>query len=500
MKYRIALILFLSIVSVSLTAQSWTMFYEGENGFDYSWLNHSITDDMGNTVFVGTSGSSADSRYAFIMSIRPDGTYATKACVEEGVLSATLLSIITLPNGNYFTTGIKDTTEGPFFDVIVFDPDLNIVSERQYAPEGKGEDFYGISKSVLDCDGNIVSTAVQMYDIQGYAAYHSGMLYRFTPEGDTIQHRDLYSEESPLNMGFTDYFCASNLFYDSERQELLYFGVGLHNYGSLEYFDEDFNLVRAYKLEVSNSDTCYAISGGPAQCHLKSFDEDLIIFDDDINQDLFASKVSLDGKIEKRIVLRPMVDTIEDPALACCMAEMMDGNLCYYFDWYTFTYDSGVQCAYLINDDLEIVGSYFDDSGIRAYPRCIASTNDGGCIMVSDSMTLLNQTRIIPYFIKLMPDDFTMVPLSVQEKPANDCQGVYPNPAKDFVNISIQDIEDPNLNIRICDATGRMMTDRKVVGEGNTIVVDISQLKPGIYVYSIYNTQKELLIGKFIKE
>ena len=338
-----------------------------------------------------------------------------------------------------------------------------------------------------------------MYDIQGYAAYHSGMLYRFTPEGDTIQHRDLYSEESPLNMGFTDYFCAFNLFYDCDQNELLYLGRGLHNCGSLEYFDEDFNLVRAYKLEVSNSDTCYTISGGPAQCHLRSFDEDLIIFDED-DRDLYATKISLEGEFDQRIALRPMVDTIEDPALICCMAEMMDGNLCYYFDWYTFTYDSGVQCAYLINDDLEIVGSYSDDSGIRAYPRCIASTNDGGCIMVSDSMTLLNQTRIIPYFIKLMPEDFTMVPLSVQEKPASDCQGVYPNPAKDFVNISIQDIEDPNLNIRICDATGRMMTDRKVVGEGNTIVVDISQLKPGIYVYSIYNTQKELLTGKFVKE
>lgn len=499
MKFRLLLSFILSFVAVNLTAQSWTMFYEGENGFDYSWLNQGVTDNMGNTVFVGTSGPSVNSRYAFIMSIRPDGTYVTKACVEESVETATLASIIVLPNGNYFTTGVKETTEGPFFDVIVFDSDLNIVAERQYAPEGKGEDFCGNTQSVLDCNGNIVSTAVQKYGIQGYAAYHSGMLYRFTPEGDTIQHRDLYSEESPLNMGFTDYFCAFNLFYDCDQNELLYCGKGLHNCGSLEYFDEDFTLVRAYKLEVSNSDTCYAISGGSTQCHLKSFNEDLIIFDED-NRDLYATKISFEGDFDQRIVLRPMVDTIEDPALACCMAEMLDGNLCYYYDWHTVTYDSGIQCAYLINDDLEIVGSYSDDSGIRAYPRCIASTNDGGCIMVSDSMTLLNQTRIIPYFIKLMPDDFTMVPLSVQEDHTNNSQGAYPNPAKDFVNISIQDIENPNLNIRIWDATGRIMTDRKVTGKGNTIVVDISQLKPSIYFYSIYNTQKELLKGKFVKE
>lgn len=134
MKYRIALILFLSIVSVSLTAQSWTMFYEGENGFDYSWLNQGVTDDMGNTIFVGTSGPSADNRYAFIMSIKPDGTYATKVCFEESVETTTLANIIILPNGNYFTTGVKETTEGPFFDVIVFDPDLNIVSEKAICP------------------------------------------------------------------------------------------------------------------------------------------------------------------------------------------------------------------------------------------------------------------------------------------------------------------------------------------------------------------------------
>ena len=42
--------------------------------------------------------------------------------------------------------------------------------------------------------------------------------------------------------------------------------------------------------------------------------------------------------------------------------------------------------------------------------------------------------------------------------------------------------------------------ERYIHGEGNVLTVGIAGLKAGVYVYRIYNNEKELLKGKFVKE
>jgi hypothetical protein len=50
------------------------------------------------------------------------------------------------------------------------------------------------------------------------------------------------------------------------------------------------------------------------------------------------------------------------------------------------------------------------------------------------------------------------------------------------------------------DALGRPCLDRFIRGEGNVLTVGVSGLKAGVYFYRVYNAEKELLTGKWIKQ
>ena len=81
------------------------------------------------------------------------------------------------------------------------------------------------------------------------------------------------------------------------------------------------------------------------------------------------------------------------------------------------------------------------------------------------------------------------------------CGAVYPNPAKDELNIDISGLpEHHEHRIQITDALGHICMDRVIRGEGNVLTLGVSGLKAGIYVYSIYNAKKEIVRNKFIKE
>jgi hypothetical protein len=41
---------------------------------------------------------------------------------------------------------------------------------------------------------------------------------------------------------------------------------------------------------------------------------------------------------------------------------------------------------------------------------------------------------------------------------------------------------------------------RIIQGSGNLLTIDVSSLEPGAYLYSVYNKEKELFNGKFVKE
>ena len=78
---------------------------------------------------------------------------------------------------------------------------------------------------------------------------------------------------------------------------------------------------------------------------------------------------------------------------------------------------------------------------------------------------------------------------------------VYPNPVKNNLNIDISDLpQNKEHRIQITDAFGHICLDRIIPGEGNVLTLGVSELKAGLYTYRIYNMDKELIKGKFVKE
>ena len=104
--------------------------------------------------------------------------------------------------------------------------------------------------------------------------------------------------------------------------------------------------------------------------------------------------------------------------------------------------------------------------------------------------------------MKLTREEMNPIPASVKETPVTEIQGkAYPNPARDVLNIDLSGVENiDGCRISITDALGRPCLDRFIRGEGNVLTIGVSGLKAGVYFYRVYNAEKEMIGGKFVKE
>lgn len=79
----------------------------------------------------------------------------------------------------------------------------------------------------------------------------------------------------------------------------------------------------------------------------------------------------------------------------------------------------------------------------------------------------------------------------------------YPNPATDVVNIVVKTADDKNLKLRLYDISGRLVggpIDIKASQESNATAVQVSNLKSGIYVYTLTENNKVVFKNKIIKK
>lgn len=79
----------------------------------------------------------------------------------------------------------------------------------------------------------------------------------------------------------------------------------------------------------------------------------------------------------------------------------------------------------------------------------------------------------------------------------------YPNPATDVVNILVKTSDDKKLKLRLYDITGRMIGSPIDVTGGqdkNTSVIQVSDLKSGIYIYTLSDNNKVIFKDKIIKK
>lgn len=119
--------------------------------------------------------------------------------------------------------------------------------------------------------------------------------------------------------------------------------------------------------------------------------------------------------------------------------------------------------------------NYFFQTPINISPMGLKATSDGGLIIPYSESTGL-------YLYKFMPNGYNSI-LNIETQEKVDIK-VYPNPAKDYINV---DFDSKNFNqaeIELSDMQGRLVKKTKLKAQkGNRI--DVSSLKAGNYSYNI---------------
>jgi hypothetical protein len=148
--------------------------------------------------------------------------------------------------------------------------------------------------------------------------------------------------------------------------------------------------------------------------------------------------------------------------------------------------------------------TYLIDFNIEEHQKIISgvkATDDGGLLMAVSSRRYWPASQLTNlwtnYVIKFMPNGYSSI--TNVETGEKESIKVYPNPARDYINV---DIECTNFNnassIELFDMQGRIVRKEKLKAkQGNR--VDVSSLSAGAYSYNV-SLNGKTISGKVIVE
>lgn len=460
-----------------------------------------IVDNQGNIVVVGNIGLVKQDyeRDGFIFSFKPNGDYNYFRYSSPSDSSIYFSEIIQIENGNYLVAGdigphdYTDPHEAVIF--LLFDSDLNLISERRYSVFNKGYVAHTINHCLLENSGTVLCAGsakrsegqpINLYDLA---------LWRLTQNGDTIETSFQHYER---NVGVYDFEKIP----DSENYLILEFITQL--YGEFEWFilrpdltKDTSNYFYSYDYNLGELNTDYwypnkdMILAGNLHFSNKT-DHGIGVFKSDtlghIKSYLWLNKVGINdniaymqtmayagnqtvfiaGHTEDFICTTP--DSIElyvvDTALNQVAYQSLGGDLSYDIYGVLTAQDHG---AYLY--------------GKAWYP-------DGDAC----------KGNLVIYYVSR--DELGLPPVKVFEIQNEKAQGLaYPNPACDYVNIQLpEQASKGNARIRLFNAGGKKVYDYRLPSGGNTAYLQIHNLSPGVYIYHITDNETILTQGKFIKQ
>lgn len=135
------------------------------------------------------------------------------------------------------------------------------------------------------------------------------------------------------------------------------------------------------------------------------------------------------------------------------------------------TYTAGVEMYY--GGDTLMIGA--DDHAFHYFNIASAMYAGGTWYYI----TLIPQTRLN------FSEDVT---IGIEKTPAITGVSVYPNPINDFTTLSFNLRETSNVNIEVYDMTGKLVMNRNLGSRlfgNNTVVMDVSNMEPGIYFFTV---------------
>lgn len=486
---------FLMVLQASLHAQQWEFDYS--NGESYIAYVNGILDAEGNGIMVGGCGPVYPDCHPIVMHVESDGTHFERE--YEGFDGLILTDVVQLPNGNYFAAGVASEEA---VVVMVLDANLDIVADKRYEKTETALSLHG-GRLLLDEDGTVVMTGGARYPAINGSYFTRPYLYRFDENADTLRCHYVMAE-SPHPEYYLQEFECHQILKNPQNDGLVLIGRGQNGLPSLICYDRDFNYIDNIWME---NDHMLLFTQYSSCCWLS--DDDLLVFGTLWPNNAQSRTIALlDVKLSGGV---PRLDTIcAEPLLPFRTASGKYNSTTFVNDTTIYGSYRSSESLYgpyfpsvcLFDKDMEILGNkvFLDEEYINQPSYFILPQNDGGCIIVT--FFTLNNQKSQGKLIKMNREDFDPIPCSVKEMPQETIKALaYPNPAKEELNIDITGLLDgQQYRFRICDVLGRVYMDRIIHKKSNSIKVSVSSLNPGIYHYTIYNAQKRLFNGKFVKE
>lgn len=500
MKKQLLIILPLCLLCSSLSSQSWVVDYHGGHPTGRTHFSAGFMDLDGVTFLSGQEGSDNQRPETLVMSIHPDGSHSEYIHHKNGYYSKATC-IVETDEHNLFIAGTIFNENDDYLMVLLLDKNLNLLDEIIIEKEVEATSF-GSSKAVPDSHGNIiVATTVNQPSEYG-TLYEHGVLYKFDHHGNLINHRYLI-EDYPDPVYFLMNFRLKQLWYREQSETLLCLAWGYGNVTSFITFDSAFNYIGEYpiwrdhpeKVDHTLYDDCYTD-------HWYSENEALFFGGkgDDEHNRLRVSRINIQGEFLQYTHLNERFDTIDSPSKCRCMATANDSTIYFSFYQHTESYYPGLASVYLLNNDLEIAGRFIDQSHRSFRTYLIFPTEDGGCITVNDSCNMGSHAVVShPVITKISREDFEKVTWNVTKSQAS-ARHPFPNPTKGMLTIPLSPMDLETTYCKICDSDGHIITNRIIHGQGDLLQLDVTGLKPGLYILLITSNDKTLLSEKFIKK
>ena len=497
---RFVLVILAAIVGMAAKAQQWEMDYGDPNS--YTIFSPGVVNSNGDAVLVGASGTDKNHYYPAIMSVTADGECTSRVfdTIEGNVR---IRHVVQLENGNYLASALVRPDVFGMADGVVFlvlDTDFNLVALKSYETPETVLSMSG-GRLMLDDDGTVVySGGYEYQDVYGIRT--KPCFYRFDEKGDTLSCRFVEATLPHPEATIYQYECHQLLKNPSDEGFLV---LGRGDGCTLLKYDHDFNYVGSFMVEIDIWTSFYNVYSD-----LWLPGHRLLVMGCMHSQGEYSkwhiamAEVGLDGAFGRWERVYHKQDTaIEAPTR--CMAYVNDSTI--YGGAYFYKYLGGENyaSASLYTTDMEVLGrKEFVGQEYGPYSGCnfIMPMSDGGCLIGTIVSTLHLGNYSYGKLIKMRREDFNPIPWSVKEVPQETLKALaFPNPAKDELNIDISGLPEGHQHrIQITDALGHVCMSRIIRGSGNLLTVDVSSLKPGVYICTIFNSENEIVRNKFVKE
>jgi len=137
----------------------------------------------------------------------------------------------------------------------------------------------------------------------------------------------------------------------------------------------------------------------------------------------------------------------------------------------------------------------YDDNGNRILRDVIMLTQEDKSTTIPDSTNNTNDTTLAQTNTAACPEASERNPIEASF--AGNKVLIYPNPAKYYINVEIENNSAQNAEINVCDVFGKSIENIQVTG--NSTLIDFSQKAIGTYFLKITINNKSDM-WKIIKE